>query len=162
MCNRNLSFAIALLFNDKKIVFYLSYFTKNKQKTLNQKIMYECNLTDEERKSFHNLQIQAAKMRVKKIKAEEEFIKYVGEDLSREECIEIEKKRRKILHELEVEGADIELEYVAKYRNKLSGFQIGGIGGLHAFGTCIICEKCITSTCLDCTACSSCVTISSI
>jgi hypothetical protein len=124
--------------------------------------MSDCILNDEERKSFQELQVRAVNLRLKKTNSEKEFIDLIGKEHSQEECREIELRRRKILHELELEGAKIEVEYVEKYRSKVLGTSFGNIGDLQLFGTCIVCEKCITATCLNCTACSSCVLVSSI
>ncbi len=123
--------------------------------------MSECILSDQERKDFHELQVRAANLRLKKIDSEKEFIESIGKEYSEAECKEIEKKRRRILHELELEGAKIELEYVEKYRSKLfriSGGRLGGVSGGGVFESCIICEKCVTAQCLNCVACASCVT----
>ena len=124
--------------------------------------MSDCILSDQERKDFHELQLRAANLRQKKIDGEKDFLDSIGKEHSQAECVEIEKKRRKILHDLESEGAKIETEYIEKYRSKIIGTPFGGLGGLQIFGSCIICEKCVTSTCLNCTACSSCVLVSSL
>ena len=124
--------------------------------------MPDCILSDAERKDFQELQVRAATLRLKNTTSEKEFIDLLGKDHSQEECTQIELRRRKILHELELEAAKIELEYVEKYRSKIAGTSFGQIGNFTLFGTCIICEICITTTCLGCTACSSCVTISSL
>ena len=90
--------------------------------------MHDCTFTKEERSGFADLQVRAANLRIKKIDDEKEFIGKAGKDLSVEECLALEKKRRKLLHALEVEGAEIEHEYILKYRSKvyaMSALQLG-------------------------------------
>jgi len=124
--------------------------------------MSDCILSNEERKGFIDLQLKAANLRLKKVKSEREFLELMGKKHSHEECLEIEKRRRNLLHELELEGAEIEAEYIEKYRSKILDISVDHPGQFQIFGKCIICSECITTTCLDCTACSSCVAISSI
>lgn len=116
--------------------------------------------SEQESKDFLELQIKAAKLRLQHIQGEKEFIDSIGKESSEAERIGIEKRRRELLYQLELEGAKIEAEYVEKYRSTVSSIW-GGLGGVYTggvFENCIICEKCVTATCLNCVACASCVT----
>ncbi len=128
--------------------------------------MAESIFSEENQKNFLDLQVRAAKLRIHHIESEKEFIEAIGKEYSEAERLEIEKRRRAILYQLELEGAKIEAEYVEKYRSTLArisgGVGLGGISTGGLFGICIVCEKCVTAACLSCIACSSCVTWSAI
>ena len=124
--------------------------------------MLDCILSDEERKGLHELQLRAANLKLKKIEGEKEFVEAAGKERSQAECLEIERKRRKIIHELELEGAKINQEFLEKYRQKIVGTPFGHHGDLQISDWCIICKDCVTATCLNCTVCHNCVTFSSL
>lgn len=104
------------------------------------------------------IQIRAANLRIAKVKAEKEFIDMVGKDVTPEEVSELQKKRYQILYQLELEGAEIERDFVEKYRARIAGLGIRYPGwGLENTLGCPFCTTCITS-CLQCvTSCTGCV-----
>lgn len=111
-----------------------------------------------EESSLAKLQVRAADLRIAKIKAEKEFIDVMGKEASPEELAAIEKRRRLIRYQLELEGAEIEREFVEKYRSRLAGLATKFPGlGLEAGLGCPFCQTCVT-TCLECvTSCTHCV-----
>ena len=110
--------------------------------------------------SLIKLQMRAADLRLARVNAEKELIETLGKELSEGEKAAIEKRRREILYQLEVEGAAIEREFVEKYRGRLAGIMIN-VAGLRFEATvgCPFCQTCITS-CRDCvTSCTHCITL---
>lgn len=115
---------------------------------------------DFEDPSLKNLLERSAELRISRVKAEKDFIKARGEDLSKEEQVALERKRYEILYQLELEGAEIEREFTEKYRSRLAelGNRFPGLGGGGlSLGCHIACETCVTSACLTCVACASCI-----
>jgi hypothetical protein len=112
-----------------------------------------------ERSLLIDLQVRAADLRIAKVKAEKEAIETMGKDLSPEEKAAIEKRRREILYQLELEGAAIEREFVEKYRGSLAELLIKYPGlSLDANAWCPFnCTTCISS-CTNCLTCTNCVT----
>jgi len=116
-----------------------------------------------EESAIIEIQLRAANLRVSKFKAEKEFLDARGTEVSPEQMAAIEKKRKEILYQLEVEGAEIERDFIEKYRAKVAGLVIrypwGGAGGITVEGTagCPFCTQCVTS-CTECvTSCTACV-----
>lgn len=114
-----------------------------------------------EKSPLTDLMVRAADLRLNKAKAEKEAIDAIGKDLSPEEKAAIEKKRREIFYQLEVEGAAIEKEFAEKYRAMLIrwGLSNWGLGGgLHTLEGCtFFCQNCYTS-CTQCvTSCTQCI-----
>jgi hypothetical protein len=108
--------------------------------------------------SIVEIQMRAANLRIAKIKAEKEFIDVIGKEVSPEEVAELKKRRQTILYQLEMEGAEIERDFIEKYRSKLAGLVIRypGMGLENALG-CPFCDQCVTS-CKECvTSCTGCV-----
>ena len=117
------------------------------------------SFSKEESSAIIEIQLRAANLRVAKVKAEKEFIDVLGSEISPEEMAVIQKKRHAILYQLELEGAEIERDFIEKYRSKLAGLVIRypGLGGLEGTTGCPFCTTCVTS-CLECvTSCTSCV-----
>jgi hypothetical protein len=106
------------------------------------------------------LQVRAADLRIAKVKAEKEFIETMGKELSDKEKAALEKKRREILYQLEMEGAVIEREFVEKYRSRLAGLSINFPGlSLDANAWCPFnCTTCISSCPTCVTSCTHCIT----
>lgn len=111
-----------------------------------------------EESSLAKLLVKGAELRISKVKSEKEFISIIGDELSREEKLAMEKKRCEILYQLELEGAEIELEFTEKYRSRLAGLvtRFPGVG-LSLEGGCWFCSTCVTTACLTCVACASCI-----
>lgn len=107
------------------------------------------------------IQLRAANLRIAKIKAEKEFIDLRGQEFTPEQASEIQKRRHTILYQLELEGAEIERDFIEKYRSKLAGLGIRYPGlDLENVSGCPFCTTCITS-CLQCvTSCTACVACS--
>lgn len=107
------------------------------------------------------IQLRAANLRIAKVKAEKEFIDVRGKEVSPEEKSAIQKRRHLILYQLEMEGAEIEHDFIEKYRSKLAGLAVRYPGlGLEGATGCPFCTTCITS-CLECvTSCTACVACS--
>ena len=119
--------------------------------------MYDKDCEDS---ALTNLLERSAELRVSRVKAEKDFIKARGEDLSEQERVALERKRYEILYQLELEGAEIEREFTEKYRTRLAGLanRFPGLGGGSlALGCHIACETCVTSSCLTCVACAVCI-----
>ena len=113
-----------------------------------------------ERSPLTDLQVRAADLRIAKVKAEKEAIESMGKELSQEEKGAIEKKRREIFYQLELEGAAIERDFVEKYRGSLAELLTKHPGlNLDANAWCPFnCTTCI-SLCRSCvTLCTNCVT----
>ena len=118
-----------------------------------------------ERSSLTDLLVKAADLRIAKVKAEKEAIESMGKELSQEEKGAIEKKRREIFYQLELEGAEIEREFAEKYRSKLAelglkypGLDLSGTVGNFFCDPCIACATCVTA-CIQCvSACPICIT----
>ena len=108
-----------------------------------------------------DLQVRAANLRIAKIKAEKEFIDARGKEVTPEEKAAIQKRRHLILYQLELEGAEIEHDFIEKYRSKIAGLAVRYPGlGLEGATGCPFCTTCITS-CLQCvTSCTACVACS--
>ena len=111
--------------------------------------------------SLIDLQLRAAALRISKIKAEKEFIDARGKEVTPEEKAAIQKRRHLILYQLELEGAEIEHDFIEKYRSKIAGLSVRYPGlGLEGTTGCPFCTTCITS-CLQCvTSCTACVACS--
>lgn len=101
-----------------------------------------------------DLKQKALDLRLSRLKSEREFVGLRGKEISPEEAIEIENKRSAILSQLELEGVEIEKEYVELLRRSFGGLGIE-VGGL--INGCWLCKDCVTSTCLTCTVCKDCV-----
>jgi hypothetical protein len=119
--------------------------------------------SSKEESAIVEIQIRAANLRVQKVKAEKEFLDLLGTEISPEEMAAIQKKRLAILYQLELEGAEIEKEFVEKYRAKLAGLMVRYPGwgrwggGLEGTQGCPFCTQCVTS-CTECvTSCTACV-----
>ena len=111
------------------------------------------------RSSLTDLQVRAKDLRIAKVKAEKEAIEAMGKELSQEEKGAIEKKRREILYQLELEGAVIEREFVERYRGRLAELLAKYPGlSLDANAWCPFnCTTCISS-CRNCVSpCTNCV-----
>jgi hypothetical protein len=115
----------------------------------------------EEESAITEIQLRAANLRIAKVKAEKEFIDARGKEVTPEEKAAIQKKRHQILYQLELEGAEIEREFIEKYRSKLAGLSVRYPGlNLEGAAGCPFCTTCITS-CLECvTSCTACVACS--
>ncbi|UFS68617.1 hypothetical protein LPW11_11920 [Geomonas sp. RF6] len=116
---------------------------------------------DRELSAIVEIQVRAANLRVAKVKAEKEFIELQGKEVTPEEKAAIEKKHRMILYQLELEGAEIERDFVEKYRSKIAGLSVRYPGlSIDGVSGCPFCTTCITS-CLQCvTNCTACVACS--
>jgi hypothetical protein len=115
-------------------------------------------LSSKEESAIIEIQVRAANLRVAKVKAEKEFLEVLGSEISPEQMAAIQKKRQAILYQLELEGAEIERDFVEKYRSRLAGLFIRypGLGTEGTFG-CPFCTQCVTS-CTECvTSCTACV-----
>ena len=117
-----------------------------------------------EHSSLSNLAVRAADLRIAKIKGEKEFIETMGKELSPEEKAAIEKKRREIFYQLELEGAQIEREFAEKYRSRMAelglrypGLDLSTVGNFFCDICITSCAVCVTS-CTHCIECTSCVT----
>jgi hypothetical protein len=122
--------------------------------------------TSTEHSPLTDLQRRAADLRIAKVKAEKKAIESIGKDLSQEEKAAIEKKRREISYQLELEGAEIEREFAEKYRSELAelglkypGLDLSGTAGNFFCDICITsCAYCLTS-CTHCiSSCTNCIT----
>lgn len=114
-----------------------------------------------EESAIAEIQLRAANLRVAKVKAEKEFIDLLGKEFTPEQAAEIQKRRNIILYQLELEGAEIERDFIERYRSKLVGLGIRYPGlGLENISGCPFCTTCVTS-CLECvTSCTACVACS--
>ena len=112
-----------------------------------------------EESAIIEIQLRAANLRIAKIKAEKEFIDLRGKEFTPEQAAEVQKRRHTILYQLELEGAEIERDFIEKYRSKLAGLGIH-YPGLDLVSGCPFCTTCVTS-CLECvTSCTACVACS--
>jgi hypothetical protein len=115
-------------------------------------------LSSKEESAIIEIQLRAANLRIAKVKAEKEFLDVLGSDISPEQAAAIQKKRQAILYQLELEGAEIERDFIEKYRSRLAGLIIRYPGlGLEGTLGCPFCTQCVTS-CTECvTSCTACV-----
>jgi len=108
--------------------------------------------------SLLDLRQKALELRINRLESEKEYLGLRGKEIVPEQAAEIENKHIALLHQLELEGAEIEQQYVVLLRRSLGnvGIEIGG--GLWWDDRCFFCKDCVTAHCLTCTACQSCVT----
>jgi len=118
------------------------------------------HFSSKEESAIVEIQLRAANLRLAKVKAEKEFLDARGTEVTPEQMAAIEKRRKEVLYQLELEGAEIEKDFIEKYRAKLAGLVIrypwGGLG-LEGTAGCPFCTQCVTS-CTECvTSCTACV-----
>jgi len=111
-----------------------------------------------EESAITEIQLRAANLRIEKVKAEKEFLDALGTEITPEQMAALQKKRHAVLYQLELEGAEIERDFIEKYRAKLAGLIIRypglGLGGIEG---CPFCTACVTS-CTECvTSCTACI-----
>ena len=118
-------------------------------------------MSSKEESALIEIQLRAANLRLAKVKAEKEFLDLRGKEVTPEQASEIQKRRHAILYQLELEGAEIEKDFIEKYRSKLAGLGVRYPGlGLDNISGCPFCTTCVTS-CLECvTSCTACVACS--
>jgi hypothetical protein len=117
--------------------------------------------SSKEESAIIEIQLRAANLRVAKVKAEKEFLDAQGSEISPEQMAALQKRRHDILYQLELEGAEIERDFVEKYRSRLAGLMIRypGLGGLGLDGVsgCPFCTQCVTSCTVCVTSCTACI-----
>jgi len=70
----------------------------------------------------------------------------------------LQKRRHDILYQLELEGAEIERDFIEKYRSRLAGLVIRYPGlGLDGVSGCPFCTQCVTSCTVCVTSCTACI-----
>ena len=122
---------------------------------------------EEDDAALIDLQQKALDLRIAKLNSEKEFIGYPRRELSPEQASEVENKRSALFHQLEMDGAQLERQYLELLRSRMGSVGRPGEAGADLLrgrlgGSCWFCDECVTAKCLTCTACQNCILVSSL